>query len=440
MELPRESRAYVYSAGGQQVQGPYHSHTWSRPGGFWTNTVFAEEIFLEVQSPASLADARIHVDSVAHLDGDRAVAALAEACPLDVSCVAPSEFPSLDEASRAVAIIFGADLRSLEFWQCSAALVNTAAGPIAPYLLTAAHCAGDLDDAVSMEAFWGYRAPACGGPAPDLATLPRSLGGTLLASSTMWDGTDFALIRLAETPPDGSVFLGWTTGRMTDGTTLHRISHPEGLVQSYSRNSVAEGGVCGGRGGQLVGERGLRTRIVRGATRGGSSGSVLLTDRLEIVGQLTLGCASCLQAPGEGRDLDGAFRLTFPAVAQYLIPTFPVPCVPDGATLCLNGGRFRVATNYLTAAGQSGAGMAVSLTSDSGYFWFFNSANIELVVKVLDACGLNPPHFWVFAGGLTNIQVTLDVLDMQTGAEKTYVNPLGTAFAPIQDTSAFSCP
>ena len=30
--------------------------------------------------------------------------------------------------------------------------------------------------------------------------------------------------------------------------------------------------------------------------------------------------------------------------------------------------------------------MGVPLTSDSGYFWFFDADNIELVVKVLDAC------------------------------------------------------
>ena len=82
--------------------------------------------------------------------------------------------------------------------------------------------------------------------------------------------------------------------------------------------------------------------------------------------------------------------------------------------------------------------MGVSLTGDSGYFWFFDAANIELVVKVLDACTLG--NFWVFAGGLTNVGVTLIVEDTQTGASKTYTNPIGTAFAPLQDTKAFSCP
>jgi ribulose-5-phosphate 4-epimerase/fuculose-1-phosphate aldolase len=48
---------------------------------------------------------------------------------------------------------------------------------------------------------------------------------------------------------------------------------------------------------------------------------------------------------------------------------------------------------------------------------------------------------WVFAAGLTNVEVTLRVVDTFAGSVKTYVNPLGTAYQPIQDTSAFAtCP
>ena len=97
---------------------------------------------------------------------------------------------------------------------------------------------------------------------------------------------------------------------------------------------------------------------------------------------------------------------------------------------------------FRTSNGQSGNGQAVSLTSDSGYFWFFNAANIEVVIKVLNACTQSPPRYWVFAAGLTNVEVTLTVRDTQTGAQAPpYVNPINTPFQPIQDTNAFStCP
>src|SRR5215471_9726724 len=112
------------------------------------------------------------------------------------------------------------------------------------------------------------------------------------------------------------------------------------------------------------------------------------------------------------------------------------PCVPFGGTLCLNKSRFAVTTHWTTAQGQSGDGVAVQLTPDTGYFWFFSQNNVEMVVKVLDGCGVTG-DFWVFAGGLTNVQVEMTVTDTQTGAVKTYVNPQGTALLPIQDTLAF---
>ena len=88
----------------------------------------------------------------------------------------------------------------------------------------------------------------------------------------------------------------------------------------------------------------------------------------------------------------------------------------------------------------SGAGTAVPITDDSGYFWFFDAGNIEVVAKVLDGCGVNG-RYWVLAGGLTNVEAALVVTDTKTGAAKTYANPAGTAFRPIQDTAAFAtCP
>ena len=91
--------------------------------------------------------------------------------------------------------------------------------------------------------------------------------------------------------------------------------------------------------------------------------------------------------------------------------------------------------------GASFQATAVRLTADTGYFWFFDPNNVELVTKVLNGCGTNDAY-WVFAAGLTNLGVHLTVTDLQFGVlMKTYENPIGTPFAPIQDTGAFrTCP
>ena len=115
-------------------------------------------------------------------------------------------------------------------------------------------------------------------------------------------------------------------------------------------------------------------------------------------------------------------------------------CVVDATTMCLNGGRFQLTAVWQRPDGSSGPGTAVPLTSDSGYFWFFDPTNIEMVTKVLGACAIDG-NYWVFAAGLTNVLATLNILDTDNGVSEQYVNPQGVAFAPIQDTAAFpTCP
>ena len=114
-------------------------------------------------------------------------------------------------------------------------------------------------------------------------------------------------------------------------------------------------------------------------------------------------------------------------------------CVAGGNTLCLNNGRFKVTANWQTS-NASGAGTAVTLTGDSGYFWFFDAGNVEVVAKVLNACGVNN-RYWFFAAGLTDQKVDLTVTDTQTGQVKTYTSPLKQTFRTITDTGAFAtCP
>lgn len=108
--------------------------------------------------------------------------------------------------------------------------------------------------------------------------------------------------------------------------------------------------------------------------------------------------------------------------------------------LSLHGGRFKVEatfrdprTRVITPAEPK------PLTDDTGLFWFFDDANLELVVKALDGCAVNG-HFWVFAAGLTDVEAEITVTDTVSGNWKIYRNPPRTAFLPIQDTRAFACP
>jgi ELWxxDGT repeat protein len=110
-------------------------------------------------------------------------------------------------------------------------------------------------------------------------------------------------------------------------------------------------------------------------------------------------------------------------------------CEPSAERLCLGDRRFAVEVAWKDFQGNTGTGKAASLTADTGYFWFFNAANVELVLKVLDGTPVNGRH-WVFYGALSNVEYTITVTDTQTGARKTYKNPKGQ-LASVADTGAF---
>jgi hypothetical protein len=120
--------------------------------------------------------------------------------------------------------------------------------------------------------------------------------------------------------------------------------------------------------------------------------------------------------------------------AQRILP----PC-ESGNALCIAAHRFRVEAEWTDHAGNTGHASPRYVSADeSGFMWFFSPGNLELVVKVLNACGLSQPRLWVFAAGLTDVGVRLKVTDTQTGAVRLYENPEGQAFQPVQDTNAFA--
>jgi len=120
-------------------------------------------------------------------------------------------------------------------------------------------------------------------------------------------------------------------------------------------------------------------------------------------------------------------------------------CRGSATTLCLDDQpgdrRWKIGAAFTTAK-SGGAGQAIALASlgvsHGGLFWFFDGANPEILLKVLDGCAVNQ-HFWVFSSATTNVGFTVTVTDTRDGRAKVYTNQNGTAAKPIQDTGAFAC-
>lgn len=114
------------------------------------------------------------------------------------------------------------------------------------------------------------------------------------------------------------------------------------------------------------------------------------------------------------------------------------PCVPSPTTLCLLDGRFRVRAMWRDFAGRMGEAEVVPLTGDSGYLWFFSPGNPEVLLKVVDACGLPGfENFWAYSTGLTNVEVELEIVDTWSGQRKRVRTALGETFGPVFDSGSF---
>lgn len=140
---------------------------------------------------------------------------------------------------------------------------------------------------------------------------------------------------------------------------------------------------------------------------------------------------------------NGAGASAFSNEARTATDAPIAPCVATATVLCVNNGRFQVQARWRssTASGDATA-VPLDFAPDSGLFFFFNSTNIELLVKVLNACDPSVGNkYWVFFAATTNVELIVTVIDSQTGKTQVYYNPPGTAAAPVQDTNAFpTCP
>lgn len=96
------------------------------------------------------------------------------------------------------------------------------------------------------------------------------------------------------------------------------------------------------------------------------------------------------------------------------------PCKAGAQTLCLAENRFRVEVDWTNQFdGSSGRALALRGTGDAaGYFAFGDPSNLEVMVKAID----DGAHWHLYYGQLTNLSISLRVIDTETGKVSTYGN------------------
>ena len=305
-QIPSGAQVVAYDpAFPEKVSGPYGAKDIQADGRLWTETVFAEQLVIEMVVPAraSAADLDVRLERIVHVYDFPNPLEKAGTCHGDPNC-----YTEWTETAKAIAAI--ASINNEGFIFCTGTLVTDGA-PVSfknDYFLTANHCITGAGEANTLEFYWFYNTPYCNGPAPNPKDVPRTGGGAdYLVGATYSQLSDFTFLRLRQPPPSNAFRAPWSTTPLNAGESVTVIHHPDG-----SHKRISFGNINTANAGYW------KVRWSLGATEGGSSGSPLFNAAKRIVGQLYGGYSSCNFRTGI--DDFGRFDQSFTRINEWLNP------------------------------------------------------------------------------------------------------------------------
>src|SRR2546422_10789603 len=332
LNLPDDADLFFFSEAGQAF-GPYSGKGPNGDGEFWSNTVVGSGgvVLVRHYGPDGAADLKktsFVIASAGHI-GQAFVDSLGGGirpesfCSFNVPCIENASCHTgtpADPAKGAVALMQW--ISGQFIYTCTGSLLaDTVSSSQIPYFLSANHCISQQSNANNLETYFQFSI-ACGSTNCPAQTNPggiQRLGATIKATGA---SGDYTLFQLNQTPPSGSIFLGWNSTPVanTNNVALYRISHPAWAPQAYSDGHVdTTAPTCGG------GPRGERiySRTTTGGAEGGSSGSPVMNASSQGVGQLSGACGTnvnndCDQV--NNATVGGAFAFYFAAVKPFLDP------------------------------------------------------------------------------------------------------------------------
>ncbi len=255
--------------------------------GFYTPSAFSDRLTLQVLiAPGSFRDSlRFVIPSLIHADNryieqtDNSVP-----CQEDVNCTYANGYTNIQALKGSTARLFF--LVGSLYYFCSGGLVNDSrTQDYQPFLLTANHCFSTQASANSLESLFDYYTTSCNGS--NNSNYVTVTGSNLIKTNSQ---SDFTLVLLKQYPTsdyNDRWYLGWNTGSVANSATLHSVHHPAGVRQRYSRhqNKTSPAFNCGTTHFH-------HTTTLGGGFEGGSSGSTIVNESGQIVGQLYGKCYS----------------------------------------------------------------------------------------------------------------------------------------------------
>ncbi len=289
-------------------------------------------------------------------------------------------------------------------------------------------------------------ADACGGSlctGASFSYTPLSSGTYVIGVAAAWAGAYSLSVTAAAggganlTPyrPSGwsdAIVVSTVAGTHTDASS---IGTSDTLRVDYAVVNSGTGGTGTGFSNQLL----LDGALVWTGNANPLAAGYYTSGNDVVVGPLPAGAhtlrvrADAANAVAETNEGDNEYTRTF------TVSGGGGSCQADADTVCLQGGRFKVEVMWQDFSGGTGWAQRAEVTSpDSALLWFFSAQNWEMLVKVLDGCGVNG-HYWFFSAATTNVGYRITVTDTARSLTRTYDNAAGTLAPATGDTAAFVC-
>ncbi len=305
--LPDSAKFFIYNESKTQIIGAFTSNnnsgTKEKPDAFATGLVYGSKINLEYYEPKEQTGQGI-ISIVGVVHGYRYIKVPGKkynkdygdsgSCNININC---NQGEDWQMEKRGVALIVVDGNR-----YCTGCLVNNTDQDATPYLLTANHCLAGWANPNPLDAInnpnantwtfiWNYESPGCTNQ--DIINPTTTARATVVANNS---NSDFALLRLTESPNDLNVYYcGWDRSGTTPNSSVC-IHHPSGDIKkiTFDNDSPQVTGYSDTECNAPTGT--THWRIIdwdNGTTEGGSSGSPLFNPSHRIIGQLHGGCAAC---------------------------------------------------------------------------------------------------------------------------------------------------
>ncbi len=288
-KLPEDARLFIYNKNQKTVLGAFTSMYNKESGKFATLPVAGDEITVQYEIPGNEQQGhdfeiiRVNHDFAGILkDNERRpfYPTIAGSCNVDVNCDLGEKWADLRDAVCRMYV----DGREL----CSGTLINNVAQDQKPYIISAAHCYDNWDDALTTVYSFNYESPYC---APLDGDPSNAISGAVMKAH--FDSLDFALAELDFVPPPQfrPYYVGWNNSGLMSDTSV-TIHHPWGDIKKISIDY--EKPTFSDFNSHYVKNAFLKIAYWDiGVTESGSSGGGLFNNEKLLIGTLTGGVATC---------------------------------------------------------------------------------------------------------------------------------------------------